>query len=207
MMQIMKKRVLKLTALILIVSVFAVFVPMTSAVAPELGEYDQMMLTAFWQQEAYDGMNNGEAVYDIHLGEYGYLDNPAPTYDGGYYTNLLWLIDSGETSYIDTLDFYYTLEGYDGYSPGMKLLPQVNVKPDLYGTLDLHGTSIRMIISPEAGQTHITGLELHDCPHLYWVQFKGQQYCESLNALNCPLWVLETVDGVFKNIDISTRAF
>ena len=208
----MKKRIKKLTALMLALAVSVMFLPAVSADSPppphnDPSEYDQMMLTAFWQQEAYDGMNNGEAVYDIHLAPGGYLEYPPPTYGGGYYTHLLYFVNSGEISVIDSLGFYYDLEGYDGIMPGMKLLPYVNVKPDLYGTLDLHGTSIHRIYSPEAGQTHITGLELHDCPHLTWVQFKGQQYCESLNALNSPIYLLSALDGVFKNIDFSTRAF
>ena len=200
----MKKRVLKLTALILIVSVFAVFVPMTSAVAPELGEYDQMMLTAFWHQEAYDGMNNGEAVYDIHLGEGGDLEHPAPTYDGGYWTHLLDIREEdGETKFM-FFKCTYTLGGWDGF----KTVPVVTVRPDLYGKLDLHGVSLRYLYPPEPGQTHITAVDVNGCEHLGAARFSGQEYCESLTALECPrLYWVEALNGAFKNIDFSPRDF
>ena len=89
----MKRRKVKLLALFLSVLLTALMAaPVLSEpvrTPPELTEYDQEMLLAFWQQPAYDGLTNGEAVYDIHLEDYNFLLEPAPVYDGSYWTRLL----------------------------------------------------------------------------------------------------------------------
>ena len=47
-------------------------------------------LYAFWHQEAYGGLNNGEAVYDHEwVTGVGYEWTEPPTYDGGWDTVLV----------------------------------------------------------------------------------------------------------------------
>ncbi|MBR3383582.1 MAG: dockerin type I repeat-containing protein [Clostridia bacterium] len=208
----MKHRMHKALALMLALLLTAAFgSPALSEPEPdyELSEYDREMLLAFWQQPSYDGMTNGEAVYDIVLGENGFLEEPAPEYDGGYWTYLL------ETPYyydsdVFFFDLYYYLNGWDGTpideeegKPGMKTTPMVVVRPDLYGPLDLHGTGIGQFNGDDMCVTHIDDIDFDDCSHLYRIRFRNQEFAKTLSAMNCPLSRIDTRGSSFKRLDFT----
>ena len=211
----MKRRTVKLFALLLSVLLTAMIAtPVFSGASPHYGlnEYDQEMLLAFWQQPAYDGLTNGEAVYDIHLGENGFLDEPAPVYDGSYWTHLL---DDNNNSADGTITFDfrlgYWLEGWDGYTvspPDFYEEPYVCVNPDLYGTLDLHGTSISSLYTYDTQSlTHITDIVLDDCSHLWKIRFRDQPAAETLSAKNDRLYWIDTRGSTFKNIEYDCQRY
>ncbi len=169
-----------------------------------LNETDRAELLAFWQQEAYGGMNNGEAVYDIALGDGGFLEEPAPQYDGGCITHLIQTGFLGSESIITSFDFNYSLPGWQGEAGrgnAPRLSPLVTVYPDLYGPLDLHGSSVRFFGSPVEDQTHITRLDLNDCPNLVKLVFCGQYHCAEVTALSCPnLNYVKLLGGAYKAV-------
>ncbi len=178
----------------------------------ELTEYDQEMLLAFWQQPAYDGMTNGEAVYDIHIAEGGYLSEPAPEYDGSYWTHLLvtpYYCDHDVFSFY----LYYDLMGWDGLPIGddpkscTKLTPMVTVRPDLYGTLDLHGTSVDQVHGDARTITHLTDFILDDCTYLSDIYLINQPAAQTLSALNCPIVRISTAGSTFKSIRFSSSSY
>lgn len=156
-----------------------------------ISDHDAEKLTAFWNQEAYNGLTNGEAVYDHEWPEVNYyfgFDPNTMHYEGGYDTELLTMTDTGEFF----LRFGYSVPYYIvDYSDGDPLFVdgEEEVFPDLYGELDLAGTGIQSIARGEGimdGQTHISALELDDCPSLNYVYFNGQHFCRSIDAVNCP---------------------
>ena len=215
----MKRRKVKLLALFL--SVILAVMTATPAfswpfASPNYGlnEYDQEMLLAFWQQPAYDGLTNGEAVYDIHLGEGGFISGGAPTYDGSYWTYLLEDHSLSNGTITFDMYLYYWLEGWSGTplpTPGPEFsvydIPFVNVNPDLYGTLDLHGTNINSLVSGGDSRTHITDIVLDDCPHLYMIDFIHQPAANTLSAKNCPISRIQTFGSTFKSIEYDCRAY
>lgn len=210
------RRSIKIFALaIAVIMTAALCLPAAAEPFPryELSEHDQEMLLAFWQQPAYDGMTNGEAVYDIHIAEGGYLSEPAPEYDGSYWTHLL-----NSNNQLGTitfgLNFQYFLDGWDGTDPdpeddsiGTKLSPMVGIYPDLYGTLDLHGTKIDNLWGFDRASTHLTDFILDDCSYLGRVRLVNQTSAQSLSALNCPITWLDTTGSTFKSIRFSSPSY
>lgn len=180
--------------------------------------HDMEKLTAFWHQEAYGGLTNGEAAYDFDWPEpsdtFGYCFG-CPiglSYDGGYYTKLLdlpsdyydygtgfsfgfvWSEDVWSTEYVDGQE--YACHGWIEYCP------------DLYGELDLEDTNVYEVREPRTGQTHITSLNLNDCDDLMFVQFSRQDHCTSIEALSCPqLKKLEAEHCPCEHIAFSPAAF
>lgn len=151
-------------------------------------------LNAFWQQEAANGMTNGDAVYDIDWSlpadHYVSFGGNYPKYDGSWSTPLV---------YMDVLEGFIFMFGWrvafwdlietpngqiavDGYD---------YVYPDLYGDLDLSGTNVAAVVPyvfyPEGGDgisTHISSVELDDCSILTDVRLVGQRNLETVSALN-----------------------
>lgn len=196
-MGIMKKFALSLSSCILAAVLLCASLPGFAASAKGYpDEYSMGKLLAFWQQEAHDGLNNGEAVYAVdwtwtpeHYNEFG---GAYPTYDGSYWTHLV---------YRDVLpEGFMFLFGYrvscwmseeledgsvivaDGYE---------YVFPDLYGDLDLSGTNVTMVapyVFADGGDgisTHINSVNLNDCGMLTRVRLVGQEQLETTAALNC----------------------
>ena len=188
---------LSLAALLLVLSLFgtAALAERTQPVPPS--EHDQELLTAFWHQPAHDGMNNGEAVYYVELGEGDYLDEDPGEYGGGYDTRLLFY-----NYYVDgafELSFNYHLLGsVSGQPPEVP----VQVYPDLYGELDLRGTYLQRLFSPRPGQTHITKVNLDGCWSLYYALFDAQPECTEFSAVGGVPYImwLSLRDGAFEKI-------
>lgn len=208
----MRRITIKTFALLLaVIMTSLIATPSFSIASPRhgLNEYDQEMLLAFWQQPAYDGMTNGEAVYDIHLTENGYLDEPAPEYDGGYWTHLLedyCYNSNGPVTF--SFYLYYWLDGWDvSCGDGSDGDPLFEVTPDLYGPLDLHGTNIVSLNAGYHGLTHITDINLDDCPYLYKIQFKDQPAANTLSAKNCTPDIINTTGSTFRSIEFDCHSY
>ena len=191
-----------LVALTVIPAAFAY--PGAPGVLPE----DYAKLYNFWQQEAYDGMNNGEAVYDFEVPDYA---NPlfGHSYAGSWYTDLVDqdLYGHWNGFYFRLMfEFYYSFE-----DDGTAVDASIPVTPDLYGDLDLAGTGViefgnRALPGftqtyPMPGQTHITGIQLDDCYQLESICFNAQAFCEEISAVNCPaLNYVQLINGAFRRI-------
>ena len=211
------KKTLKTVLCAALALAIAAIVPMTTVADNRFASsIAQEKLEAFWQLEAYDGLNNGEATCDT-----AYLENifPGiwrPSYHGGWETPLL-----GLTLINYTNGFYFNLmyEIWYGVEEGDEAADiAVPVAPDLYGDLDLAETNVigfgnpgdyyaghfHGIGYPEAGQTHITSVMLDDCWQLGYIGFSGQEHCTELSAVNCPaLRIVQLVDGAFEKIAFS----
>ncbi|MBO4879815.1 MAG: dockerin type I repeat-containing protein [Clostridia bacterium] len=168
--------------------IFAVSIPIAADDADDaepctlLSEYDRQKLTDFWHQEAYDGMNNGEAVY-VYEFPVGARPAEEPTYGGGWYTHLITetsnSLGSGFT-FSFSYDLWYAMGNsvmFDNYE---------TVQPDLYGPLDLSGTSLLSLVSHSFSVTHLTSINVDNCQKLEWVQLLGEEYLTEFSALNCP---------------------
>lgn len=169
----------------------------------------------FWQQEAYDGLNNGEAVYDHEWSHpiENYLFDEFPTYQNTWWTNLtpvlqLPVLHDGTEMY----EFRFRSDGYhwhdhvfvSGYEYSVDGFDYLT--PDLYGDLDLSNTSIYRLFSPNIDQTHISSVCLDGCSWLEEAAFIGQNHCESFSALGCPsLRSLVLTGGAFRTIDFDYK--
>ena len=207
-----------LIALLMVLTLSVRFVPVSAVTAQGYpDDYSQEKLIAFWQQEAYDGMTNGEAVYavDWRLSpeHYYYYDGEYPTYGGSYWTPLVYedqypegfmFLFGFRVSYWDTViwnGYEYSVDGWDYFFP------------DLYGDLDLAGTNVTMVApyafdSAEAGDgisTHLSSVNVDGCELLQEVKLVHQELLESVSALLCPRLASFTVkDSACRDIDFKT---
>ncbi len=166
---------------------------------------DAEKLYAFWQQPAYDGMNNGEAVYDYEVPDfYNVLYNYS--YGGGYLTELVTDTVVGHaTGFYFRFTYRYCFSFVDG---DIAVDGWDYPTPDLYGDLDLAETGVIEFGSaypsnhyPVPHQTHITSVLLDNCQKLERAYFNAQDHCTEFSALNCPnLAHISLKDGVFNHI-------
>jgi len=184
-MKSFSKKVFSLCLAALFAAVFALPCFAGGVTDESISGHDVEKLLAFWHQPAYDGLNNGEAVYDHDWPAANYYcGDPSGSYDDTWSTRLV--------SYDETYDrlsvsfsYYESFWSYDEdpeygpiYGYGFEY-----VYPDLYGALELEGTAMYSLDSPREGQTHITSVDLDGCTKLRTVRFNGQEYCKSISAL------------------------
>ncbi|MBO4878813.1 MAG: dockerin type I repeat-containing protein [Clostridia bacterium] len=199
-----KKALCVIAALLLVATAF--FPVMADNVMPSnrIPEYDQQKLYEFWHQEAYDGMNNGEAVYD-----YVFQENEHPLYtpawNGDWRTELIGVGYSPENGYYYSFNFSYEIP----YAIGDSILYDniLTVTPDLYGPLDLSGTKLISLISYGAHRTHLTSVNLDDCQPLNQVRLFDEDYLTEFSALNCPHLGKVFLSGHFRSIKASLEGF
>ena len=202
---------LKALCLLLAALVCMTTIPVLSFAAPicpdSVNDVDMQKLYAFWQQPAYDGMNNGEATYDFELPE-GCYSLWNADYSGSWATDLVTQTVVGHSSgfyFRFSYLFRYTIPSINGSPSGEGIL---QVTPDLYGDLDLSDTEVIEFGSayssnnfPAPNQTHITSVLLDNCEKLERVDFNGQNYCTEFSALYCPaLEHLQLLNGAFNSI-------
>lgn len=177
----MKRNTFKTLSVILCGIMLFSALPVCAALHSE-DEFGQDKLLAFWQQEAYGGLSNGQAVYDHEWMDDVFYWNGNTQYNDTWFTDLV----SPYGSYFD-LSFYWTrwygfeVELEDGSilsGEGIDL-----IEPDLYGRLDLSGTLIGSLGTPQADQTHLTFIDLENCPKLEYVAFNGQRHVTGFSAL------------------------
>ena len=206
------------SVLLCTVLAFALCVPVFAAGRGE-EEFEDFRekLYNFWQQEAYDGLNNGEAVYDHEWTEgVTYLNPEHPSYDGTWDTHIVsaYTIDNfHDGAWIYDFKFisdgfaWYGLEYFDDMPP-IAFDGWDELTPDLYGDLDLSNTCIYRLFSPNIDQTHISSVCLDGCSWLEEAAFIGQNHCESFSALGCPsLRSLVLTGGAFRTIDFDHKDY
>ena len=183
-----------------------------------VNENDAQKLAAFWEQPAFDGMNNGEAVYYAirghewgELSDYGEGFDPySMYYEGGWKTAVI-TPGASEGSFTFNYDFtkrYFGMMDGDVFYEGWE-----SVFPDLYGEVDLSETALyRFGVRSDEEQgphtTHITGVDLNGCAKLTWASVEDQAFCTSFEALNCPkLAVVKAENAGLEHIAFSTKDF
>lgn len=197
------------------------FLTIPSFSQAELSNYDKEKLLAFWEQTDPEGiMCNGDRVYDFYLGDdVTLVFGPTSYVPGSWQTALVMpgYTQSGNTLYYSSfaLDFWFYLEYYftDGDISGEAF---TYIHPDLYGPLDMAGTSITSLGSaygipfgtPGEGVTHIESVKLDNCANLEGVYFDGQKFCTSLSAVNCPkLEKISATDCDYKSIKVQPKGY
>lgn len=195
----MKRKSIKALSLVLLISMLLCHAPLAYAAVHTEDDYGQDKLYAFWQQEAYDGLNNGQAVYDHEWMDVFYW-NGASEYNDTWYTAIV----DQHSGYFN-LSFYW--ERWYGFEEELEdgtILSGEGIDeiyPDLYGMLDLSETYIKSLNSPRADQTHITGIDLDNCPKLNYVTFNGQRHVTGFSALGSEkIKKLELYDSFFRSI-------
>ncbi len=146
-------------------------------------EGDREKLCAFWQQEAYSGLTNGEAVYDHDWPNIEGFEPPA--YDGSWNTLLI------NQNIADGYCFDFRAEfPINGYYDGEYFEILEQLYPDLYGALVLTDSAELIAVGSQAArpdQTHIESIDVSGGSRLETVQFCDQPLCTSVRALECPL--------------------
>ncbi len=184
----------------------------------ELSDYDKDKLIAFWEQTDPEGiMCNGDRVYDFYLGDdVTLVFGPTAYVPGSWETALVEpnYTPNGNILYCHSfsLDFWFYLEYYftDGDISGEAF---TYIYPDLYGSLDMAGTSITSLGTslgsmPYGGETHIDSLKLDNCANLDGICFRDQKHCTSLSAVNCPkLELIEATDCDYKSINVQPKGY
>lgn len=203
----MKKTVKSAVSLML--SAVLLFFALPAGASYKSDDYGHDKLYAFWQQEAYGGLNNGEAVYDHEWMQDVFYWSVGPEnahYDGSWNTLL-----------VDAYSMFYDLsfrreimygfeeeieEGVFISGEGIDIL-----EPDLYGGLDLSETRIRILNSPAADQTHVTSVCLDGCELLEAAYFNGQRHAVRFSATGSgELKRLQVKDDPMKYIAFSPSA-
>lgn len=206
----MRGRKLKAVCCVLCCAVL-LFASLPAAASRDIEENAHEKLIAFWHQEAYDGLNNGEAVFD-HEWMQGVFyegggDPSTLHYEGSYYTPL---ISSYGENIILSFD-WYVWYCFEEEMPDGNILSGEGydyVYPDLYGPLELSETAMWEIKSPRADQTHITSINLDSCPKLKAVRFNGQRHVTSFSALGSDgIETLELTNDSLRSIAFSPEAF
>ncbi|MCH5279031.1 MAG: dockerin type I repeat-containing protein [Christensenellaceae bacterium] len=222
----------KVLALLLCATILMVSVSALGASAYDsrgANQADIEKLRAFFQQPTdVPGVCNGDVILDFELcGVHSF-----PYTDDMYYLPLVEFHTSTIIEYpIELMSIRafclsfkaYRNEYYDIFSP------------DVYGPLDLSGTSTYMLLSnshtdywnvsgapsedvlPENEgtkgifdpiSTHITSLDISDCFQICYANFFGQHFCTEFRALNCPtLKRINATDCDYRLIEVEAKGF
>lgn len=183
----------------------------------ELSNIDKEKLLAFWEQTDPEGiMCNGDRVYDFDLGDdVTLVFGPTSYVPGSWETALVepGYTQDGNTLYYNSfkllfsfyLEYYFETETPQGILAGEAW---DIIDPDLYGPVDMAGTSITTLGTPGEGATHIDSVKLDNCAKLEEIYFRGQKTCTSLSAVNCPkLEVISATDCDYKSIDVQPKGY
>lgn len=191
--------------------------------AYSLTDSDKEMLRNFWNQEtAAEGVCNGDVIYAEGNAVIDYINGMAgpnvyvgvhtslpDEYDGGYRTPLVYISYSEG---FKSLSFTYDIEyGRTEVLPDGSMVALEGVEtvtPDLYGILDMSGTSIINLHSALNGQTHITGVDVSDCWRIKSAKMNGQPFCTEFSAVNCPMLEnVKAIDCNYKHIEVQPMGY
>ena len=152
-----------------------------------VNDYDREKLLAFWNTANEEGLTNGEAVFiseypDAWLDEIG-----GHEYEGTALTPLILFRDNPTAEdYSFYFNFFYELNELvplPGDAPGEGI---ATVYPELYGELDLSGTSIYTLQSDiNSHKQHISTIKLDGCEKLKMIYLGGFDELTELSALDC----------------------
>lgn len=200
----MKKKLLRIVSLVLAVVFTAALTVSALAGSPPRTETDVEKLTAFFNQPtATEGILNGDACYIIDIPENA-VTSFGGSYNGGASTPL---VEYGKFM----LSFGIWVGGQTEM-PGVGLINwddwDYPVCPDLYGPLDLAGTSFILFENRHRNSTHITQIILDGCQRLKTADIGYQPFCTELSALDCPqLEKIEGNEAAFERIAVQPAAF
>lgn len=201
----MKKKLLRIVSLVLAVVFTAALTVSALAGSQPRTETDIEKLTAFFNQPtATEGILNGDACYIVDIPE-GAGMMFGGSYNGGASTPL---VEYGKFM----LSFGIWVYGED-YDPNTGQTIAWDdwdypVRPDLYGPLDLAGTSFILFENRHRNSTHITQIILDGCQRLKTADIGYQSFCTELSALDCPqLEKIEGHEAAFERIAVRPAAF
>lgn len=196
------------------------FLTIPSFSRAELSDNDKDKLLAFWEQTDPEGiMCNGDRAFDFGVGDVNILFGATEYVPGSWYTRLVeyGYTQDGDTLYCDSfklnLGFYLEFNFVDDTPIGPIAVDAYDyIFPDLYGPLDLAGTSITSLGDsigvPDESVTHIESVKLDNCANLEKIYFRDQKFCTSLSAVNCPkLERVSTTDCDYKSINVQPKGY
>ena len=162
-----------------------------------INNYDREKLLAFWNIANEEGLTNGEAVFiseypDAWLDEIG-----GHEYEGTALTPLILFhgIPTAE-DYKFYFNLSYELNELVPLPDGAPGEGYATVYPELYGELDLSGTSIYALqsdINPH--KQHISSVNLDGCEKLEQIYLCGLDELGELSALDCSMLRSIVADG------------
>lgn len=150
---------------------------------------DEDKIIAFLDIETdVPGVTNRDVIYDVDL----YNSGSQPIFPWTLYISPTVIGDTSPDGFFYVLDFTfvcryeleYNVIDDDGIPYSFTTTEEHF--PDVYGVVDLAGTSTHYLSTPRPGQTHVYGVITDNCPDLISIEFHGQEYCTELSAVNCP---------------------
>ena len=160
--------------------------------SPKFLPSDYEQLNAFLQNETgMPGVSNADVIFDVgDIAQYhGWIYSPYYVVPFAKYSPVQQtpgepLLEEFSFEY----DYWYGVEFADPVTGEIICADIIDtIKPDAYGELNLSGTSVRCVCSPDAGQTHISGVIVDNCERLTDVNFNAQSECAYFSAVNCPV--------------------
>ena len=160
--------------------------------SPKFLPSDYEQLNAFLQNETgMPGVSNADVIFDVgDIAQYhGWIYSPYYVVPFAKYSPVQQtpgepLLEEFSFEY----DYWYGVEFADPVTGEIICADIIEtIKPDAYGELNLSGTSVRRVCSPDAGQTHISGVIVDNCERLTDVNFNAQSECTYFSAVNCPV--------------------
>lgn len=192
----MKKQNIFIITLLVAVMLFASAFPIRAEEIERNYEqyyYDTAKLLAFVEQTDDEGVSNLEKIYDFECPP-GWYGGP-PSYGGNgitplieYYwgTDLGFHLESFSEGY-EVLISNFDIHNFDPENPPEDPMSiWVGVSPDLWGSLDLSGTSLEKLTLASGAPCHISSINLNDCQYLHSIYNENDDFCSELTALNCP---------------------
>ena len=150
---------------------------------------DEDKIIAFLDIETdVPGVTNRDVIYDVDL----YNSGSQPIFPWTLYISPTVVGDTSPDGFFYVLDFTFVCR----YELNYNVIDDDGIPysfttteehfPDVYGVVDLAGTSTHYLSTPQPGQTHVYGVITDNCPDLISIEFHGQEYCTELSAVNCP---------------------
>ena len=150
---------------------------------------DEDKIIAFLDIETdVPGVTNRDVIYDVDL----YNSGSQPIFPWTLYISPTVVGDTSPDGFFYVLDFTFVCR----YELNYNVIDDDGIPysfttteehfPDVYGVVDLAGTSTHYLSTPRPGQTHVYGVITDNCPDLISIEFHGQEYCTELSAVNCP---------------------
>ena len=136
--------------------------------SPKFLPSDYEQLNAFLQNETgMPGVSNADVIFDVgDIAQYhGWIYSPYYVVPFAKYSPVQQtpgepLLEEFSFEY----DYWYGVEFADPVTGEIICADIIDtIKPDAYGELNLSGTSVRRVCSPDAGQTHISGVIVDNC--------------------------------------------
>ena len=185
----MKKTLILILSALLIVVSFPIGMLASEETPRYIHNVDEDKIIAFLDIETdVPGVTNRDVIYDVDL----YNSGSQPIFPWTLYISPTVVGHTSPDGFFYVLDFTfvcryeleYNVIDDDGIPYSFTTTEEHF--PDVYGVVDLAGTSTHYLSTPRPGQTHVYGVITDNCPDLISIEFHGQEYCTELSAVNCP---------------------